>query len=233
MTRFRGIAMLGLAGALALAACASSPTTTYTDAAGAEVTVDWKSYPAHAGMPAETALLMPAAGQVEERESQLIAEIGTTLADELGLPAPEPRGDGGWYPQSGNGYGGSSMLTTYNGPEWTIDAAIDPDDWPRVLGAVERVLRPHGLAPRDGIAFETSWQHGRDFGRDLEWMYVSVGDARLDEEALAEAERHGWLVSGVTLSYGVTTIDEADVPAFERAAAPFAGLDLPRDTHSD
>ena len=74
---------------------------------------------------------------------------------------------------------------------------------------------------------------GRDLFAAGEFMTVTVQDARRDDQALAEAEQNGGLISGVSLFYGIQTISGADRAEFERRAAPFRGLERPAPSHSD
>jgi len=222
-----------------LVGCAVSPTTTYRDASGATVTVDWADYPAQAWTAAEDILAGPSVEETPARERSIVADVAQAVSAEFGTGSPVLHGEGAWYPSSGNGYGGQSMLVTFNSGEWRIDATIPPEHWERVLDAIAAALAPWGLVPQvpvdpeDEITRSTTMWFVDFIADGPEWLAVTVGDARLDaaEERIATA--NGWLVAGVTLSYGITTISESDRETFRDRSAPFAGLTRPAETHSD
>lgn len=236
-------AALAVALAAAFSACTPSPTTSYTDGSGAEVTVEWRDYPASAWLGAGEVLAGPLAGEVPERWEALLEEVQHELAAEYGLDAWRAHGDPAdydhWFPMRENEYGGSSMLVTYNSQEWSVEGVIPFADWERVVDTVAVVAERHGLAWRrhDDDHLDPGyarWLRSESLTRsDTEWLAVTVQDARLDPkgEAVADAEEHGWLVSGVSLSYGITTVPDEDRAEFERRAAPFAGLALPKASH--
>lgn len=221
---------------------ASPPTTTYIDADGREVTVDWSDYPADASTDAEDVLGRPTVEDVPARWTELRAaltrSIDVVLAGHGVDLAWESAGEDGWFPYGGNGYGGDSMLRVYNSATWQAEAAIPHELWEVVVDAAERELADRGIARRTVTAAEedsglSTWMHDADFFDGGEFLTVSVQDARLDDEALADAEQFGHLVSGITLFYGIQTIREADRAEFEARAAPFDALDRPQATHSD
>ncbi|WP_010204346.1 hypothetical protein [Salinibacterium sp. PAMC 21357] len=118
-------AVLLIALSLLLSGCSllgfePSPTTTYTDETGAEVTVDWVNYPAYEGIDGEKLIGFPDQAELEPAARELVEQLRVAIVDSSGLAmtSSEPEsdwfGDKNWYPQSGNGYGGESMLTTVN-----------------------------------------------------------------------------------------------------------------------
>ncbi len=224
---------------LLLAGCAAaSPTTTYTDASGEEVTVDWRDYPAHAGIDADAVLAAPVAEDVEARWEQIrvavVDAIDAELDGALDAASWSERGEGGWNDQVGNGYGGESMLSTYNSGSWEAEIVLPREDWDRVIAAAGAELAEWGIT---GVGPEPTevpeWLDFGDFFEGPEFVSVAVQDASLDADAHSGALERGWLVSGISLFYGIQTIAEADRDAFTAAAAPFAGLERPEPTSSD
>lgn len=238
MTRPHAAALLAAGIALvcgtALAACAPSPQSTYTDADGRAVTVDWRDFPAEHGVDTDLVLTGPTIETTEDRVLDIIEAVTARLGDEFGMHDWEAVGPDGWYSGGGNGYGGESMLTVYNSPAWQSAIVVPRGQWPEVIAAVEEVVSAFGLTlspPADGDI--PDWMHNETFQRGTEWLDVTVQDTRLDDEALRDAEELDTLVAGVTLFYGVATIGDADREEFSERAAPFAGLEHPDPTISD
>lgn len=253
--RARRCAAAGLAAGivLGLGACAPQPpSTTYVDADGEYVTLDWGGFPAYAFTDVEAVLAGPVVEDVPRREVQLIGSIRSMLEAEYGVapwelrtgdgetveirdPAAEHRSTAGdpneWMPEAANGYGGESMLRLYNSPVWRGEATIPRSDWPGLLDRVAEIAEAAGLEAGPEDAWEGSATiTGRTFLRGSEFLDVSVTDARLDADALAEAEEYGWLISGVEIGYGIATVRAAERDEFERRAAPFIGRDWPATT---
>ncbi|MGA7149705.1 MAG: LppA family lipoprotein [Microbacterium sp.] len=235
-------AVLLIAAAAVVGGCASPPTTTYTDASGETVTVDWSDYPADPYTDIDDVLALPTAEEVDQRwaavRAAVIAAIESELAGEFGDLEWRSRGDDGWHPYGGNGYGGQTMLEVYNSAGWEAEVSLPEEAWPRVIDAAERELASWGIDGAGDLAGpgdpDTSeWLLVGDFFQHGEFMSVSVQDAREDEQALKDAEQYDHLISGITLFYGIQTISREDEDAFIRAAAPFEGLTRPEPTHSD
>lgn len=232
-----------LALSIALSACVASPESTYTNAAGESVTVDWSDYPASAWLGVEEILAGPRASDVPERSEQLLAEIRAQLAEEFDIAAwavaGEPQGNGDWFHMRENEYGGESLLVTFNSPGWDGEASIPRADWERAVDVIAGVAAEYGLDERwhdtDLTPPFDQWMRSETLtrGAGSEWVSVLVQDANLDpsREALEEAAKHGWLVSGVSISYGITTVRDQDLAEFQRRAAPFAGLERPEASH--
>ncbi|MFT4232994.1 MAG: LppA family lipoprotein, partial [Leucobacter sp.] len=243
--RRSGIA-LALGAALLLGGCTPSPTSSYTDGSGQRVTVDWADYPAAAWIDAQAVLDGPTVEQTEEASARLFAEVQDALEEEFGdefgpfeWSSRDSDGDESddWLPMLGNGYGGESMLITYNSPTRESPAAIPETEWQRVIDTVAEVAARHGLDHRQEYDVDegaVEWERSETMLRgDAEWLDVNVRDATLDDEASAEMRQSGWLVSGISLFYGISTIREQDRAEFAERAAPFGGLDIPDATHSD
>ena len=124
-----GTTTVMVAASLALGACASSPTSTYTNADGQSITVDWKDYPVHAGTLSEDILAAPAKEDAEGVSEAMLTEIVTALDAEFGLQWAAS-GESGWFPSNGNGYGGKSLTTTWNSVSWNSRTApAETADW--------------------------------------------------------------------------------------------------------
>ncbi|MBO1900795.1 hypothetical protein J4H92_02395 [Leucobacter weissii] len=250
----RAATVLPIALLLALTAgsCASSPTTSYRDEAGRTVTVDWADYPASAGIEADAVLASPTVEETEARVTPLMNDLKTAIDAELdGGPGPfswslrQDPDEGNWFPTGGNGYGGGSMLLLYNSPVWQADVTIPEHDWDRVLDAAEEVAERHGLprraddcdSTREEDACDPAWagsmRSATFHGTGTEWLDISVFDLTLDEGLRRDAEEYGWLPAGIELFAGATAVRERDRDEFVRRAAPFEGLALPDETHSD
>ena len=235
-------ALAGLAAAVVLAGCAASPTTTYRGPDGDVVTVDWRDYPADAYTDADDVLALPSVEEIDDHWPEVreaVAEAIEAALDRAGDFDWHSTGPEGWHPYGGNGYGGTSMLHVYNSATWEAEAELPPEVWQGILDAAERELaewgirRSHVPAVDDEPVDTSHWMQSTDFFANGEFMTVTVQDARRDDEALAEAEQNGRLVSGISLFYGIQTIAAADRAEFARLADPFRGLARPEATHSD
>lgn len=147
-----------LLAAVALTGCsalgmAPPPTSTYTDAPGKNVTVDWADYPAHAGMGGEVLLGRADQSELEPEVRPLIRGLRAAIADASGMemtsvePEDEWFNDENWFVQQGNGYGGDSLLVTVNCCELATDAVSVPTTWQIVLDAASEVTIAAGLGP--------------------------------------------------------------------------------------
>ncbi|HZK05621.1 MAG TPA: LppA family lipoprotein [Actinomycetaceae bacterium] len=238
-TRSRRRAALGLAAtavaAVLLSACAPSPTTNTTDAEGNAITVDWVDYPASAGIPANDVLILPTAEEVEARANQLITEVQDTLETEYGITGWTTQNEAGWYPQEGNGYGGKSLLTTYNSASHEASVRIPVEQWDAVIDTVREIAERYEITDEaSDTYFEEypEWMRVRSFHRGAEFFDVVIEDDTLNPDHKGD-ESNDELVTGVSLFYGITTISETDRAEFMRRAAPFEGLKMPEATTSD
>lgn len=232
----RAIVVAAVTALSLVSGCTSpSPTTIYTDAAGRSVTVDWADFPAYSGTDTELVLSGASVEKTEARAEDLFTAIKTELDRQFSTTGWSVRGEDGWSPTGGNGYGGRSMLVNYNSATWESGTAIPPDQWPEVISTVERVADERGFAgPSTNDAGDfPEWMQVGSFFRGAEWFEVSVRDASLNEAAQKEEERLGWLVHGVQLFYGTNALPEKDRAEFAERAAPFLGLEHPEPTASD
>ena len=167
-------------------------------------------------------------------------------------------GEESWHASSGNGYGGESMLVTLNCCELQSDSAPPIERWPAVIAAASAVTEEFGLGPlalqheAPELLTDARWRdeyfgnycNGPD-GRcwlwsatayaDGQWLSFAIQDARFDTTGagLDDAEKFGSPVVSMSLTYGATTIASGMRDDFERAYAPFEGLEKPAATTSD
>lgn len=247
-----------VASLIGLGGCSAAPTSTHTNAAGEEVTVDWKDYPAHAYSLSEELLAAPVKEDAEGVSAAILDELKATLAEEFGLQWTSS-GEAGWYPTQGNGYGGKAMTTTFNSVSWDSDSApAKTSDWERILAITNRITTARGLGAvklspdADTLKIDPAWHQElmEKYGTaDLEKLYWWSGTAYADSQwisvslvnvdrdttgkAAAEYEKSGLPPRSISLSYGVTTVSSEDLPAFKEALKPFEGLQNPEATTSD
>lgn len=262
--RAAGLVVLGAVLLTGCGALAPAPSTTYTDASGATVTVDWADYPAHAGMDGEARLGRPDQRQLEASARTLVGDIRDAIEQSAGvaMTASKPEatwfGEEDWFPQAGNGYGGESMLVTVNCCDLVSEGIPDPSRWPAVIDAVSEVTRDAGLGPlrlaheSEAMAADPAWreehratyctmpdggcwQWSADASDDVAWVHVLIQDTALDPtgDAAREAEELGWPAASISVGYGATVVRAGMTEDFERAMAPFRGLDRPEATTSD
>lgn len=232
--RTRALALTALSVTL-LAGCAQSPVTTTTDAAGNTITLDWKDYPAHAGMPAQDILPLPAVEEIEDRADALIIEVQDALEAEYGITGWMTRNEAGWYPQQGNGYGGESLLTTYNSASHEVNVTVPVEQWDAVIDTVREIAERYEIADEaSDTYFEEypEWMRVGSFHRGTEFFDIFIQDDTLNPDHDADESDPG-LVTGVSLFYGITTISKTDRDEFIRRAAPFEETKLPEATTSD
>lgn len=221
--------------ALLMTGCAPPATTTTTDADGNTVTVDWVDYPASAGMPADDVLALPVAEGVEARVDQLISEVQAALEAEYRISEWTTRNEGGWFPEEGNGYGGASLLTTYNSASYEAEIRIPIEQWDDVIDTVRTITQRYEITEEmSDTYFEEypEWMRVGSFHRGAEFFDIFIQDDTLNPDHNTGDSDDG-LVTGVSLFYGITTISEDDRDEFIQRAAPYEGLKLPEATTSD
>lgn len=242
-----------------IAGCSQAPTSTIVTDAGEEKTISWADYPGHAGTDAEQVLAAPTPNETERRAQAILSEIEAVLSRDYGLRWSADGDAAGWYPQSGNGYGGESYLVTYNSQSRVSDDVPDgPEAWREVLADINDILAGHGLDPvvldheSSPYLDDAQWQeelHQR-FGTtdpdeywqwtatsysDSQWLNFTLTDTSKDAAGRAadEARAFGWPLRAVGLSFGATTIPADQRDEFRHALEPFQGLDKPEPTTSD
>ena len=216
MKRQVGLILLA---SLALSGCSAfglgpSPTTTYTDAHGEDVTVDWMNYPANAGQNGEALLGRPDQTALEPEARAFIGNLQAAIAAASGLEMTSEESeddwfsDEHWFPQQGNGYGGESMLITVNCCESATDGVPRPAQWQAVLDAASEVTIAAGLGPlvleqdSEEMNIDTDWQKEyrdryctREGGEcwlwnarvydGVQWVDFTIQDAALDATGVA------------------------------------------------
>ncbi|MDJ0311882.1 hypothetical protein [Arthrobacter sp. H35-D1] len=254
-------ALAGFAVAAALAsvsACAAAPTSTYTNASGQEVTVNWRDYPLHAYRTPDEVLTAPVKEDSEEISAAILSEIKTALGREFNLEW-NARGEQGWYPSSGNGYGGEAMTTTWNSVGWNSNTVpAGTAEWERIMAIISRITRAHGLGAvqvthhGDTFKNDPEWQKDllEEYGTadpqklwwwdgtahsGMQWLSVYIVDVARDPTGAAakDYEESKLPPRSISISYGVTTVPRADRAALAKALEPFAGLTPPTPTTSD
>ncbi len=243
---------------------APSPKSTFTDASGATVTVDWKDYPAAAGMDGEDLVGKPDQSQLEAPARDFLQRLRAAIEQSSGavLIPVEPEatwfGDENWFEQGGNGYGGDSLLVTVNCCALRAEQTPDPSRWRAVLEAASQVTEEAGLGElrleheSDEMAADPAWEKEyRERFCNLpdgscwlwsamaydgyQWVDFTIHDATLDPtgDALRFAADVELPVAYVAVEYGATVVQAGKAAEYERALAPFVGLDPPPATTSD
>ncbi len=242
-----------LACALFLTGCsllgtAPSPVTTYTDATGESVTVDWADYPAASWIDGELLLEAPDEKELEPTARGLVAAVNDAIAEATGIRLEPLRSESTWfdednsYPQQGNGYGGESMLTTINCCELQADRVPPQGEWQAVVDAASRAAAEFGLGPLrfdeidgDCNGREGCWLWSATATDGVQWLALSISDAERDPsgQAQKDVEQFGWPPRTVSISYGATVVRAGAKVGFAEAMQPFLGLERPAATTSD
>lgn len=247
-----GVALLLLAG------CTASPTFSRVDARGETVQIDWVTYPANSGVTAAEVLSAPLEREVEPQSSALLDAIESSLETEFDLTF-ETEGDDVWSRGQGNGYGGESLLVTYNSAgRQSNDIPTSSDDWRRIVEIVSAETERAGLGDvellhesaeyrsdsqwrkADAETYGTRdpdrfWQWSGDAYGSSQWVGLSLRDATRDGsgEAAEEAEQYGWPPQSISVTYGATAIDADRRAEFDERVEPFLGRTPPPATTSD
>lgn len=235
----------------ALSACSPSPTTTYTDVHGQQVTVDWEDYPGDSYHSPEQVLAAPGPAQIERAGADLLTDLQQALTAQgiRGWRTSDTR----YWDSLGNDYGGDSLYLTYSSPYLESRALpADPADWHQVLDAVSAVAVAHSFtaAELDHDAAERSgntrqlremrevfgtddpdrfWEWAATATKGTQWLTVDLVDVDRDAsgDAARDATRYHWPKRSVTFQYGATTIPASQRAAFTQRLAPFTGLERP------
>ncbi|MDJ0333804.1 hypothetical protein QMG83_01055 [Salinibacterium sp. G-O1] len=226
-----------------------SPTTTYIDEAGTEVTVDWVDYPAYEGIDGERLLGHPDQADLEPVARDLVKQLRTAIADASGyaMTSSEPEGrwfdDDNWHEQGGNGYGGRSMLTTVNCCDLSSEGAPEASEWQRVFDAANQAVQAEGLGefvlddPLEwcGTTAEECWRWTGFATDGVQWVSLLIQDGALDPtgDAVREAEELDRPVATIQFGYGATVVPTGRSDEYARALDPFVGLKQPRATASN
>lgn len=241
-----------------LAACTPLPSTTYTNASGQQVTVNWRDFPGPAGVDPHAILAAPVKEDAEAAGAQLLLNIKTALSQEFGV-AWDSWGEPSWHAPNGNGFGGKTTSTTYNSVRWFSDTApATTADWDRIVEIINGYSQAQGLG-------KVVLEHKRGYYRQIpssdkdllerfgttdrreayvwfgnaygssQWLSVEIHHAGRDPRGKAATEYQDLKqpAASISLDYGVTTLPRDDVAAFKKALEPFAGLEQPAATTSN
>lgn len=225
-----------------------SPTSTVTDASGAQRTISWADYPASAQVDPAEVLAAPRAEQAEAEGAALVGELQEAIDAAVPGLAWERGPEGGVYPSAENGYGGRSLHQVLNSQEASV--AQPPEDWPALAAAIEAALAEHGYGPI-GWDFERApWGHETTAERDADVLATngSLDPARM-WQWMGNADNGSMWVSVIlvdpargaggpadaepvlSLMVGGTVVAAADEQAYRDGIAPFAGLEPPPESH--
>ncbi|MGV8895125.1 MAG: hypothetical protein ACOH10_11105 [Rhodoglobus sp.] len=249
----KGVGTLAVA-VLMLTGCSAlgfepSPKTTYTNESGTEVTVEWVDYPAYEGIDGEKLVGYPDQTELEPVARDLVSNLSVAITDASGLILTSSEADArwfddeNWHPQGGNGYGGSSMLTTVNCCDFSSDGAPEKGEWQVVFDAANQSVQDSGLGefvlddPLEwcGATAETCWRWSGFATDGVQWVSLMIQDGALDPTGAAarEAEKFDWPVASIQFGYGATVVPSERSDEYARALDPFIGLKQPRATTSN
>lgn len=208
------------------------------------------------GAPDQAQLEAPARELVQELRDAIEDSSGLVL-----VPAEPEAGWFGaddWFEEEGNGYGGESLLVSVNCCTLRSDRAPDPARWRAVLDAASKVTEEAGLSTlqleheSEQMAADPAWEkeHREQFCNlpdgscwywaataydGSQWVSFTVQDASLDPtgDGVRDAAEYDEPPAYVAIDYGATVVQAGRSAEYERALAPFAGLDQPAATSSD
>lgn len=231
-----------------------SPTTTVTDAAGRETTLDWADFPGEPHVDPADVLAAPRAEDVEAMGDALLDDLQRAVDEHAPGLDWATGAEGGVFEHDGNGYGGSTLHSTFNSSERSTSEV--PDDWAALAAALDAELARQGFEPvvwdfdRQPYAHQTSAErdaevvatHG-SLDPDAMWtwlgaahdgtVWVSVVLADVDRGVGAPDPAEQRSPRVLSLMVGGTVIAAADEGAYRDGTAPFDGLARPATTHSD
>jgi hypothetical protein len=257
-SRARALSLLAVAVTITglLGACASTPAPA-AEAPVAETTapLDWATYPGRADTDPEEILAGPSSERIDAVSNTVLAGVETRLTTDFGLKWTDAEGlTGHLSQQSGNGYGGNSLLVTFKSTERiSLSPANSKVEWTRITGLVndlafEKGLKfaqltnidPHGgTAPIAGSGATTpdqQWQWNVSATDASQWLTLTLVDvdraATSGSITTTTGKAPDWNPRSITLTYGATTIAAADRPRFIQLLAPFDGIGRPTATYA-
>jgi hypothetical protein len=256
-SRARALSLLAVAVTITglLGACASAPVA---EIPVAETTapLDWAAYPGRADTDPEEILAGPSAEQVDAVSNMMLAGIETRLTTDFGLQWADAEGfTGKLSPQSGNGYGGNSLLVTFKSTKRISMSPADTKvEWTRITGLVNDLAFAQGLEfaqltnidPNGGTAAiagsgaatpDQQWQWNVSATDASQWLTLTLIDVDRAADSGAtpnpSEKAPDWNPRSISLTYGATTIASADRERFIRLLAPFEGLGRPEATFAE
>lgn len=233
-------------------------TTVVTDADGTEQTFYWREYPGVAGLDPEDLLDGPSVDEGYELGTTMAAEMRAALTAEFRLQwTPDPNagnGNGPFFEQVPNGFGGESLLTTINAPA-SQSTSVPPSwaDKERVIEIISDVAAGYGFGPvildHERYPTPSKEERIRDWGGATpetqvlvtgflegptgQWLWFSLQDLSKDStgefaERLGPATDYGWEPNSVNISYGANgLLPDEHRAEFEQRLRPFVGLTPP------
>jgi hypothetical protein len=182
------------------------PVTTYENADGETVTLNWRDYPSEAWVDVDEVLAAPDRDSLEPAARALVEELREAIesaADVDLVSAADTReslwfDDENWFAASDNGYGGESMLVTVNCCSLASDSVPPPEHWRDVVEAASAVTRRHGLGPlvldHESASMATDPAWAKEYAENY-------CDGALDDCWLWSATAYGnsqWVSFGIT-----------------------------------
>lgn len=235
-----------------------SPTTRITAADGSVITLDWRDFPASSDpdLDPRDVLDAPRAEDVAAVVTEQIESLGAGLAP--ALPGvewnPADPDEPTLFQDEGNGYGGETLLHTYNASASTDGTLPGGAGWNTLTDALDAQLSDLGYDDivwdfeRDRYPGETRaefeeemvtqygstdpdamWMWSGFARQGSLWVMISIWDERRGAPEDAWPEE----TTGLDLLFGGTVISEKDEAAYADGVAPFEGLPRPASTSSD
>lgn len=240
-----------------LGACASTPTTAAeAPVAATKAALDWATYPGRADTDPDEILAGPSAEQVDAVSTSMLTGIENRLGTDFGLTFSDVQGSKGQlFPQSGNGYGGNSLLVTFkSSTRVSLSPADAKVEWTRITGLVNDLAFEKGLKfaqltnidPKGGTAPiagsgaatpDQQWQWNVSATDASQWITLTLVDVdRAAESKGADgtaAKATDWNPRSISLTYGATTIAASDRPRLIQLLKPFDGIGRPAPTTAE
>lgn len=243
---------------LGATACTAPPTTSYTNPAGQEVTVNWKDYPVSAGMLPEDFSNAATQEEAQSTSDAVLHDIRAALTSTHALEWTT-RGEAGWFPGGGNGYGGKMMTSIFNSTQWeSTTAPASNADWEEIVAITSGITTEHGLGTVQPLFESNNFKNDHSWKKNLtdkygtadpqklwwwegtahagpQWLalYMVNVDRDTTGAAAKENEDSGLPARSISISYGTTAVAGKEKAALSEALAPFMGLIPPKATTSD
>jgi hypothetical protein len=229
-------------------------TTVIENADGSNRTIYWRHYPATSELGPQEVLGGPTPEQGYADGQVMIEEIKSALSNELALEwdaADEATDADIYFPGASNNYGGQSFLTTVNAPEHQSTSV--PEAWSgkqRAMAVIGEISGKYGyrhpmldadgwseadLVAERGSVDPADWVmvSGRVEGPKGQWLSFGFTDYAKDATGSFAKENSknsggAGAMSSLSLSYDANgLLPAAKRKAFNKALAPFIGLDRP------
>jgi len=215
----------------------------------------WDTYPGSAYVDAKDTLDGLSYQEFADQSDTMLEEIRTALTDEFGFEWVERQPAEGEL--GNNGYGGESMLYSYDAPVWQTTTTVRTfEEKSRVVEIIRQVLLRYGIANLDMQNAPSSWREPGELteqygGETIEtqalWdlhtydtftqtgsFQASIVDLDLDaagtvtEDRQFDVDYSGMAAEGVELHLDAyALLKEADRADYLEALKPYADLDKP------